>query len=68
MVSRSSASAVSVVMPSPYREGTLIEAMQNARRFVEGEALRERLKEAKGIGTPATRAEIIAGVKRQGFA
>jgi DNA topoisomerase III len=27
--------------------------------------LRERLKEAKGIGTPATRAEIIKGLKRQ---
>ena len=53
--------------PPRYREGTLIEAMQNAWRFVEDEALRERLKEAKGIGTPATRAEIIAGLKKQGF-
>jgi DNA topoisomerase-3 len=26
-----------------------------------------RLKEAKGIGTPATRAEIIGGLKKQGF-
>ena len=53
--------------PPRYREGTLIEAMQNAWRFVEDEALRERLREAKGIGTPATRAEIISGLKRQGF-
>ena len=53
--------------PPRYREGTLIEAMQNAWRFVEDEALRERLREAKGIGTPATRAEIIAGLKKQGF-
>ena len=53
--------------PPRYKEGTLIEAMQNAWRFVGDEALRERLKEAKGIGTPATRAEIIAGLKRQGF-
>ena len=53
--------------PPRYGEGTLIEAMQNAWRFVEDEALRERLKEAKGIGTPATRAEIIAGLKKQGF-
>ena len=36
------------------RKGTLIEAMQNAWRFVEDETLRGRLKEAKGIGTPAT--------------
>ena len=27
--------------------------------------MRDRLKEAKGIGTPATRAEIIKGLKRQ---
>ena len=46
---------------------TLIEAMQNAWRFVEDEALRDRLKEAKGIGTPAIRAEIIAGLRQQGF-
>jgi len=41
--------------------------MQNAWRFVEDEVLRDRLKEAKGIGTPATRAEIIGGLKRQDF-
>src|SRR5262249_58324683 len=50
-----------------YSEGTLIEAMQNAWRFVDDEVLRDRLKEAKGIGTPATRAEIIGGLKKQNF-
>src|SRR5712671_3310173 len=39
--------------PPRYNEGTLIEAMQNAWRFVDDGVLRERLKEAKGIGTPA---------------
>ncbi len=53
--------------PPRYNEGTLIEAMQNAWRFVDDETLRERLKDAKGIGTPATRAEIIGGLKRQNF-
>jgi len=53
--------------PPRYSEGTLIEAMQNAWRFVDDEVLRDRLKEAKGIGTPATRAEIIGGLKRQDF-
>jgi DNA topoisomerase-3 len=53
--------------PPRYNEGTLIEAMQNAWRFVDDEFLRERLKEAKGIGTPATRAEIIGGLKKQAF-
>ena len=51
--------------PPRYNEGTLIEAMVNAWRFVENPEHRERLKEAKGIGTPATRAEIIQGLKRQ---
>lgn len=51
--------------PPRYIEGTLVDAMQNAWRFVDDVALRERLKEAKGIGTPATRAEIIKGLKRQ---
>ena len=49
--------------PPRYSEGTLVDAMQNAWRFVKDEALRERLKEAKGIGTPATRA--VKGLKRQ---
>lgn len=53
--------------PPRYNEGTLIDAMQQAWRFVDDGVLRERLKEAKGIGTPATRAEIIGGLKRQKF-
>ena len=51
--------------PPRYNEGTLIEAMANAWRFVENPEHRERLKEAKGIGTPATRGEVIQGLKRQ---
>src|SRR5258708_37395701 len=53
--------------PPRYNEGTLIEAMRNAWRLVDEELLRERLKEDKGIGTPATRAEIIGGLKKQAF-
>ncbi len=51
--------------PLRYNEGTLIDAMANAWRFVQNPEHRERLKEAKGIGTPATRGEIIQGLKRQ---
>ena len=53
--------------PPRYNEGTLIDAMQNAWRFVEDPALRDRLREAKGIGTPATRAEVLRGLKAQEF-
>ena len=51
--------------PPRYSEGTLVDAMQNSWRFVKDDVQRERLKEAKGIGTPATRAEIIKGLKHQ---
>lgn len=55
-----------VTRPPPrYTEGTLVDAMANAWRFVEHPEHRERLKDAKGIGTPATRAEVISGLKRQ---
>ncbi len=53
--------------PPRYNEGTLVEAMQSAWRFIDDPALRERLREAKGIGTPATRAEVIRGLKAQDF-
>jgi DNA topoisomerase III len=35
--------------------------------LLTNEVLRERLEEAKGIGTPATRAEIIGGLEKQSF-
>ncbi|WP_419904672.1 DNA topoisomerase [Kiloniella sp.] len=53
--------------PPRYNEGTLIDAMQNSWRFVDDRDLKERLKEAKGIGTPATRAAVITGLKLQNF-
>ena len=52
--------------PPRYSEGALIDAMKNAWKFVSDKQRRERLKEAKGIGTPATRAEIIKVLKKQG--
>ncbi|RED52204.1 DNA topoisomerase [Aestuariispira insulae] len=53
--------------PPRFNEGTLIDAMQNAWRFIEDKEQQEKLKEAKGIGTPATRAAIISGLKHQNF-
>ncbi len=66
-LSRPRAQTKKTQSPQRYSEGTLIDAMQNAWRFIKDEPLRDRLKEAKGIGTPATRASIITGLKRQGF-
>ena len=52
--------------PNRYTEGSLIDAMSNAWRYVEDKDKQERLKEAKGIGTTATRGAVIEGLKRQG--
>lgn len=53
--------------PKRFTEGTLIEAMRHAARFIEDEALRKVLRDTDGIGTEATRAAIIETLKRRGF-
>lgn len=53
--------------PAYFTEGTLIAAMENIWRSFENPALQARLKEAGGIGTPATRAAIIAELKRKKY-
>lgn len=44
--------------PSRYTDATLLTAMEGAGKFIEDEELRESIKQG-GLGTPATRAEII---------
>lgn len=47
--------------PKPFTEGSLIAAMANIWRFLPKDNPNiEKLKEVKGIGTPATRANIVA--------
>ena len=45
--------------PARYTEATLLSAMEHPGKFVADEAVREALDNANGIGTPATRADII---------
>ena len=45
--------------PSRYDDASLVETMANVGKLVEDKELKEVLKEAKGIGTSATRADII---------
>jgi DNA topoisomerase-3 len=47
--------------PPRYSEATLLSAMEGAGKLVEDEELRAAM-EAKGLGTPATRAAIIEGL------
>lgn len=45
--------------PKRYTEATLLSAMEHPGQRVNDEALRETLEKTSGLGTPATRADII---------
>src|SRR5262245_39275252 len=47
--------------PARYTEATLLSAMEGAGKLVEDDELRAAM-EAKGLGTPATRAAVIEGL------
>ena len=51
--------------PARLSEGQLLLEMKAAWKYVDDPDERARLKEAKGIGTAATRGEIIKGLKSQ---
>ncbi|WP_394230533.1 DNA topoisomerase III [Shewanella colwelliana] len=53
--------------PSRFTEGTLIDAMSNIAKFETDAKLKSILKETSGIGTEATRANIIDTLKARGF-
>ena len=52
--------------PPRYTEATLLSAMETAGKLVEEEQLREAMKD-RGLGTPATRAEIIETLIRREY-
>lgn len=45
--------------PARYTEATLLTAMEFPGKYIENEDLKEALEKASGLGTPATRADII---------
>ena len=52
--------------PKRYTSGSMVLAMENAGQLIEEEELREQIK-GSGIGTSATRAEIIKKLVRIGY-
>lgn len=52
--------------PARYTEATLLSAMENCGQLVEDKELRESIK-GSGLGTPATRAEIIEKLIRTSY-
>src|SRR6185503_14001553 len=61
-----SAQANQTKPPPRYTEATLLSAMEGAGKLVEDDELRAAM-EAKGLGTPATRAAIIEGLIREDY-
>lgn len=53
--------------PARYTEATLLSAMEHPSRFVESKQMKEILERVSGIGTPATRAEIIERLFSVGY-
>ena len=52
--------------PARFNEGTLLSAMEGAGKLIDDEELREAMSE-RGLGTPATRAQVIEGLIYEGY-
>ncbi len=52
--------------PARFNEATLLSAMEGAGKLVDDEELREAMAE-RGLGTPATRAQVIEGLIFEGY-
>ncbi|WP_134597467.1 DNA topoisomerase III, partial [Pseudomonas aeruginosa] len=59
--------ALKTMPPKPYTQGELVKAMKGVARFVTDPRLKQKLKDTTGIGTEATRANIISGLITRGY-
>lgn len=53
--------------PRPFTQGELIKAMKSVAKLVSDPRLKQKLKDSVGIGTEATRANIINGLLTRGY-
>ena len=53
--------------PVPFTEGTLITAMKTAGKTLDDEVAQAILKDVQGIGTSATRANVLEVLKKRGY-
>ena len=59
--------ALKTLPPKPYTQGELIKAMKTVAKFVTDPRLKQKLRDTTGIGTEATRANIINGLIGRGY-
>lgn len=53
--------------PKYFTEGTLVQAMRNVAKYIDDAEEKKILKETDGLGTEATRAQIIETLKKHGY-
>lgn len=53
--------------PLRFTPATLLKAMKEIHKYVKDKELKETLKECSGIGTEATRAEVIEIIQKRGY-
>ena len=59
--------ALKTLPPKPYTQGELVKAMKGVAKLVTDPLLKQKLKDTTGIGTEATRANIISGLLARGY-
>ncbi|MGB3288558.1 MAG: DNA topoisomerase III [Burkholderiaceae bacterium] len=59
--------ALKTLPPRPFTQGELVRAMKNVAKLVSDPRLQQKLKDTVGIGTEATRANIINGLLTRGY-
>ncbi|MCY1354670.1 DNA topoisomerase 3 [compost metagenome] len=59
--------ALKTLPPKPYTQGELVKAMKGVAKLVTDPRLKQKLKDTTGIGTEATRANIISGLLARGY-
>ncbi|KDC25722.1 topoisomerase DNA-binding C4 zinc finger domain protein [Bordetella bronchiseptica F2] len=66
-VAEAEVKALKTLPPKPYTQGELVKSMKGVARFVTDPRLKQKLKDTTGIGTEATRANIITGLLTRGY-
>ncbi len=59
--------ALKTMPPRPFTQGELVKAMKSVAKLVSDPRLKQKLKDTVGIGTEATRANIINGLLTRGY-
>ncbi len=59
--------ALKTMPPKPYTQGELVKSMKGVAHFVTDPRLKQKLKDTTGIGTEATRANIISVLIARGY-